>query len=106
MSAYTHQMARKAGEAYYEILRVLNKKDPRDCFAQTSDIFPIECLVMQYKKAVVLGLSKEANQKMLELCELIDIEDMHDLMRKPIPREMAMDFELGMMFQKEKSRKS
>lgn len=100
MSAYTHQIARKAGEAYYEILKVLNNKDPRDCFARTSNIFPIKCLVMQYKKAVSLGLSKEANQKMLELCELIDIEDMHDLMKKPMPIEMAMDFELGMMFQK------
>ena len=106
MSAYTHQIARKTGETYYEILKVLNKKNPKDCYAGTSNIFPIRCLIMQYKKAIPLGISKEADQKMSELCDLIDIDTMHNLMEKPIPREMAMDFELGMMFQKEKNRKS
>ena len=84
------------GKTYKELLKLLNgaKHDP---YEGTSMIFPLRCIVQLYPRAIALGKSENLEENMRNLMDLIDPEEMHVLMNKPMPMEFRPWFDYGMM---------
>lgn len=91
---YTKEMTKLIGEAYYEVLKILNgaKHDP---YISISDMYPMKCLIMLYPKAVTLGTTKKLDEIMTKLMGMITPEQMSTIIKKPMPREMVLYLEMG-----------
>lgn len=91
---YTKEKVELIGEVYQRTLQVLNG-GAHDPYNWTSDRYPMKCLVMIYPRAVVLGIPEKLNSKMMELMNLITVEEMNEMMKKQMPQEMILYFEIG-----------
>lgn len=91
---YTKEIAQLCGEAYYEVLRILNGAK-RDVYPDTSYIFPFQCLILLYPRAIKIGATKELDEKMSDLMNLISTDDIKNLMEKPIQQNLILYYEIG-----------
>ena len=91
---YTKEIAQLCGEAYYEILKILNGAKG-DVYSDASYRFPFRCLMLLYPRAIKIGATKTLDEKMGELMNLISPDDIKDLMEKPIQQSMILYYEIG-----------
>lgn len=93
-NVYTAEMVELLGEAYYELLGVMNKNH-HDPYGAISDRWPVKCLVMILPKAMTLGIPNELNEKIRKIMNMIDVEDMQKMMTSPMPGEYFLAWEKG-----------
>lgn len=91
---YTAEIAKLCGEAYYEVLKILNKNN-HDVYPGTSYVFPFKCLLLLYPRAVQLGTTTKLEEKMGQLMNLIGPEDVKSLIDNPMPQNYVLFYELG-----------
>lgn len=93
---YTPKMIEKMGEVYQKILCVMNKEG-KDPYWQSSDRYPFKCIAMVLPRAIACGIPEDLNREIAELMDLIDVEDVPEMMEKPIPMELTLYFNKGKM---------
>ena len=95
-SIYTHELAELLGDAYNDVLKVMDQKghDPYDTM---SERFPLKCLIMLLPRAMVLGVPKELDKKIENLMNMLNLEDISKMINAPMPMEYVIDFNKGML---------
>lgn len=101
MTMYNDEMVKLLGEVYQGTLEAMNgaKHDP---YEQTAGVFPLKCLLMLWPRVTPRNISKDLDGKMTQLMDMITPEEIGELMNKPLPQELYLQFELGKMEQKQK----
>lgn len=92
---YTTEMVQMMGEVYRDLLKVMNKYG-HDPYNAISDRYPFKCIVMILPRAKSLGIPEELNRRIATLMDKIDLDDVQDMMERPMPMEYILAWQKGM----------
>ena len=93
---YTAENLLAMGKVYRGILKVLNggKRDP---YEQISQILPMKCIVMTFPRAASMHIPEDLDREIAELMDGLTPEDMEQMMDKPVPMDLRMNWIKGYM---------
>lgn len=84
---YTTKNMYMMGNLYYNLLRIMNK-NVKDPYSQTSDIFPFRSILMVLPRTISVGIPEDINNKVAELMDMFDPDDIEKLITTQTPLEL------------------
>lgn len=88
---YNKEIAILIGDAYGDLLQVLNDGG-HDMYEQSSDMFPLRCLMALVKRATPLGVPAETDAKIKKIMDMIEPDELPELVNKPMPMVYRTNF--------------
>ena len=93
---YSKEMLTELGKIYGELLKILNTQEKDPC-RNMVDTFPIKCFMLNYKKALHIGIPKALEKKIGEYMDKITAENFSSCMETPVPINLRQYFTLGLL---------
>ena len=88
---YTVENLEMMGSVYAQLTQLKGFNDP---FQGQCDMFPMRSITTMIKRAMPY-ISDELNQEIGKLMDMLDVDEMDELINKPVSMELRMNFWKG-----------
>ena len=88
---YTVENLEAMGSVYVQLTQLKGFNDP---FQRQCDMFPMRSITTMIKRTMPY-ISDELNQEIGKLMDMLDVDEMDELINKPVSMELRMNFWKG-----------
>lgn len=88
---YTVENLEAMGSVYAQLTQLKGFNDP---FQRQCDMFPMRSITTMIKRTMPY-ISDELNQEIGKLMDMLDVDEMDELINKPVSMELRMNFWKG-----------